>query len=545
VIQVKKSDPLRLLQRMPRWTWYVAGVVLALAGSAWYLWQASRCAEVGFPLDDPWIHQTYARNLARTGRLVYAGDQISAGSTSPLWTLLLALGHRVGAAPLLWTYLLGGLGWLALAWTCGALVRRLFPAMHGLAPLVTLACLAEWHLAWAALSGMEITLFTWLSILLIERYVARVRPIWVGLVGGALVWARPEGIVLVGLVLGAAVIEAWCSWRNRRQVGSWVHPLAIGTGFAALLVPYVVWNVLLWGAPLPTTFYAKYAEYQALLGLPFGDRLLQVAWPPLVGAQVLLAPGFVWQVAVLVRQPFRASRQRFPANPNSALVPDMPGAGSVQSASESPPVPDALIPIAWWAAYHLVFALRLPVGYHHGRYLMPTIPILLLYGIAGTADWLRRLHSGTGFSILRVLRRAAVLAVCCLFVAFLFLGGRTYALDVCIIQGEMVDVAMWLRANTSRDALVATHDIGAIGYFAERPLLDLAGLVTPQVIPFIRDETRLLDYILGQGAEYLVTFPAWYPHMVGDDRLSLVYQSDCALSRETLGDNMAVYRVTD
>jgi hypothetical protein len=52
----------------------------------------------------------------------------------------------------------------------------------------------------------------------------------------------------------------------------------------------------------------------------------------------------------------------------------------------------------------------------------------------------------------------------------------------------MVAVSEWVAANTPPDDLIAAHDIGALGYFARRPLLDLAGLVSPEVIPFIRDE---------------------------------------------------------
>ena len=44
--------------------------------------------------------------------------------------------------------------------------------------------------------------------------------------------------------------------------------------------------------------------------------------------------------------------------------------------------------------------------------------------------------------------------------------------------------------NTPPDALIAAHDIGAVGYFGQRRLLDLAGLVSPEVIPFIRDEAQ-------------------------------------------------------
>jgi hypothetical protein len=365
------------------------------------------------------------------------------------------------------------------------------------------------------------------------------------LIGGLLVWARPEGIVLLGLVLGAATIEALGPVDNsygtgRHSFGFWRALLTMGLGVLALLAPYVLLNLLLWGRPLPTTFYAKHAEYQTLLSQPLWRRLGDVAWPPLVGAQVLLVPGFLVEITTSVRRAIRFARRK------GGQVDQAQGAqrgGRATTIRPSSDV-DVLLPIAWWVAYHLVYALRLPVGYQHGRYLMPTIPFLLLYGIAGTVRWVRRIKSGAGLSVLRTLERAFVLSVCCLFVAFLVLGGRTYALDVCIIQEEMVDVALWLRANTPPATLIAAHDIGAVGYFAERPLLDLAGLITPKVISFVRNEEQLLDYLLAQGAEYVVAFPTWYPHMVDDDRLVLIYQSDGVVSRETVGDNMAVYRVT-
>jgi len=160
--------------------------------------------------------------------------------------------------------------------------------------------------------------------------------------------------------------------------------------------------------------------------------------------------------------------------------------------------------------------------------------------MAGTARWLR---PRSPRPVVRLFSKAAPLAIGGLFIAFLVLGGQAYADDVCMINGEMVDVAHWLNAHTSPDALIAAHDIGAIGYFARRPLLDLAGLVTPEVIPFIRDQARLLEFIIEQDADYLVTFPSWYPEMVVDERLKLEYRTSCPVTRKKGGDNMAVYRI--
>ena len=61
----------------------------------------------GFPLDDSWIHLTYARNLALHGEWAFQPGKSTAGSTAPLWTLLLAIGFLLKLGPYMWTYLLG------------------------------------------------------------------------------------------------------------------------------------------------------------------------------------------------------------------------------------------------------------------------------------------------------------------------------------------------------------------------------------------------------------------------------------------------------
>src|SRR5579885_2411934 len=82
---------------------------------------------LGFPLDDAWIHQDFARTLAQHGIFAYAPDRSGAGSTSPLWVLLLTPAQALpGGAPLwlvvAWADALGGLSLLGLAWAAGALV---------------------------------------------------------------------------------------------------------------------------------------------------------------------------------------------------------------------------------------------------------------------------------------------------------------------------------------------------------------------------------------------------------------------------------------
>jgi hypothetical protein len=188
-----------------------------------------------------------------------------------------------------------------------------------------------------------------------------------------------------------------------------------------------------------------------------------------------------------------------------------------------------------------LYAWRLPVTYQHGRYLLAAIPVWIIFGLAGWRWLLARLGSGT---VARLARRVATLTFVVLVLVFMLLGAGAYATDVAFIQGEMVAVARWLARNTPADALIASHDIGAIGYFAERPLLDLAGLITPDIIPWLTDEDTLSQYVLRSSADYLVTAPGWpYEKATAAERARLVYTTDFAWTQQQGVNNMAVYQL--
>ena len=69
----------------------------------------------GFPLDDAWIHLQFARNLHEYGSFSYFQDRmVTSGSTSPLYTLLLAAGFFLTSNEMILSYALGILSHVAL-----------------------------------------------------------------------------------------------------------------------------------------------------------------------------------------------------------------------------------------------------------------------------------------------------------------------------------------------------------------------------------------------------------------------------------------------
>ena len=139
----------------------LAGIVLLSVGL--YLGLSGLYYRIGFPLDDAWIHQTYARNLALRGEWAFIPGKLSGGSTAPLWSALLAVGFWLKLAPYAWTYLLGAAALWGLCVLGENTIRGLVPTYRPRFPWVGAALALEWHLAWSAASGMETLLYALLA----------------------------------------------------------------------------------------------------------------------------------------------------------------------------------------------------------------------------------------------------------------------------------------------------------------------------------------------------------------------------------------------
>jgi hypothetical protein len=206
-----------------------------------------------------------------------------------------------------------------------------------------------------------------------------------------------------------------------------------------------------------------------------------------------------------------------------------------------------VLPIIWVVLHWALYAARLPVTYQHGRYAIPTVTILVVYGVRGMVSIARPRSQ-------QLVARSASLvwisSTAVVFVAMMaWLGAPAYAQDVVFIEDQMVATARWVDGHTEPDSVIAAHDIGALGYCAPRPLIDLAGLVSPEVIPFMTDGERLGDYIIEMNADYLVVFPAWsqaYEKLVADPCFDSVWNAE--ESGETIDPSplgpMTVYKVT-
>ncbi len=494
------------------------GAFLLLAGALVALYALA--AGWGFPLDDSWIHQTYGRNLALRGEWAFLPGQPSAASTSPLYTVLLAIGYALRLPNMLWTHLLGALALGSAAMLGARLAERVAPDTRWVGWIAGLALLATWHLIWAAASGMETMLFGMFTLLLLWLAwrelddLAQSTPALLrrGAVFGAFTaltaLARPEGVMLGGLCALALLVA--------RPQGSLQKVILWGIGaalaFGLVLAPYLLLNWQLTGGLLPDTADAKFQQHAILLErFGFFERYGQLLLAILVGGQFLLLPGiFAYAYAVPNRKPWK-----------QALF--------------------FLLPLAWSLGLIALYAVRLPAAYQHGRYVMPALPALVVIGVVGTA-WL--VQWARGALLLRTLARVLAISAAALFLAFIGQGLVAYVTDVRIINGEMVASAEYIRETLPEDELLAIHDIGAVGYFAPRPLLDIAGLVSPEVIPLVTDADALWQLLRERDARYLLAFPDQIPGDDPDDpRLCPRYTTGEAITLELGRENMTLYEL--
>jgi hypothetical protein len=423
---------------------------------------------MGLPLDDGWIHLRFANNLARGLGFAINPGQPVAGSTAPLWTLCLAAAVAVGIPGLAAAKALG----LACAAATGCLTRRLGSAL-GLAPPVALgaglAVVGLGRLAWGALSGMEVALATAL-VTAAALLAVRGRPLVATATLGLAVLARPEA----GLLL---VLHAFA---GRRPLAALVR-----AGVGALVVaPSLAFSWLTVGRLVPAPAAAKVEG--GLLGRFEGV-------PDTWGAVTARVAAWLVEWGSLLLGDH-------PALPALAVI----GWWLVRRSA-----------LGWLAAalvlHPVAMALMAPYrgpGFQTGRYSSHLLPLAVVLAAAGLGAVLARVPRG------RAVRAGIVVGLAVVLAVELGPAARAYAWGVQNITTMQVTLGRWVARHTPPGARLAVNDIGALSYFGDRPVLDLMGLVSPEVLSYRRQgPVGLLRYLERVCPDYLVIFPAWFPEL--------------------------------
>jgi len=499
----------------PLLPWALALVPVVL-GTLWAVDAASQVGRLAFPMDDPYIHLQFARNLARGDGFAFNPGEPTPGATSPLWVIVLALGAllRVPLGP--FALVLGMLAAAAATWLTWDVGRRAGLGIAA-AALAALGVGLTGRFVWASLSGMETCLAATLALIVVRLQLAGPvglrRAAFTGIAVGLAAQARPEMLLL-------APLAAFTEWRAAPPAGKAPPPFAraaVVLGLcAAVVAPYVVFCLATTGRPLPNTFYAK--------------SLLQLAGPDLAALRAAYLPGmlsWMWRdnvlFALLVVPGFWAwTRVRRGAG--AALVP--------------------LWPLAFW-----IYALALyPRHFSLSRYTIPLVPFVALLAAAPLDLLVRRLGDGA--------RRAVIVAATVVLLASAAWqtpqAAAVYRANVTNIVRMHLAMSDWIRAHLPEDARVAMNDVGALTWYGGRYCIDTVGLVSGDFIgamlerrrhdPHVSAEAVLPDYFVQARPDYCVLFPAWYPNLTAAPWLREIHRVSWPNSTGG-GNDLVVYQV--
>ncbi len=415
-------------------TWLKAhslDAALMLAVALVGLWLGLRASTIIF--DDAMITFRVAENLASGRGFVFNPGERVQVTTTPLYAMLLAAGvWFFGSAPR------AGLGLnLALATLIPVVAydlgRRLSGRITGLGGALLLMLMPLLVMAFS----MESYLYVALILAAVDAYAAGRWRLAGGLAG------------LTGLVRGDAILLPACMLSydvlaQRRFRWELIIPaIAIPTGWYLFATFYYGW-------PFPATLSAKVAQGEFnWLGQRFIDGLAAY-WDKWTRGQdydtlylflPLVALGAAW--AAWKERPW-------------------------------------LILIARDGLYVTAFVvLAVPAADWYYASLAPGLALLSARGVQAAAEGIARWAAAPARRLLAIGLAGLLLAV---------LLTTLYPISQALIAGSpdwkahvYPETARWIAANTNPSASLATIDIGHLGYWSERPIVDIVGLAQPDV----------------------------------------------------------------
>jgi arabinofuranosyltransferase len=402
-------------------------------------------------IDDAYITFRYARNLLAGNGLVFNPGEAVFGTTTPLYTLLMAgLGRLSGgsAAPFPTVALVTNA--LADALTCALLILIGDALSHRRAGIGA-------ALVWAiapmsvtfAIGGMETSVFIALATGTFYLYLTD-RPVAACFCAGLSLTTRPDALLFI-LPVGIGLVLHRGRRSSAEADGRASMWLRCGMAFGLPVMAWAIAGTIMYGNPLPHSIAAKVQAYQ----LPSDSaliRLMQHYATPFLGN---LTFGIPWIGVGLL------------------LYPILFGLGALMVIRERP---RAWVLIVYPWIYFAAFAVANPLIFRW--YLVPPLPMYFLGIFLGVDRLTRDL-------------RFRPLAPAMIAIAFMLTlrgwvlkpdhGPERPAPTMAYIQLELLyqRVADELLPQLSPGETLAAGDIGALGYYTDARILDTIGLISP------------------------------------------------------------------
>lgn len=442
-----------------------------------------------FPLDDPWIHLQFAKNIAEYGSFSYFKNEVvTAGSTSPLYTLLLAAGFIVTKNEMWLSYVTGIIFFALSVYFFYRLSSVTFPKENWLAIAAALLLVFDKWLNLITVTGMETTMYIFLLVAC-YYYYRKMNAVGFAVTLGLTFWTRPDALAFIAAIVIDYFFRVYLKSRSPKEntdvnLFEKKDLYKIAGIFGFIMAAYFIMNFLISGSLLPNTYGAKIAYYSA----EFRSRaeFLKVeVWDYFTeSAYILIFIPFVFGVVKLFSDSFRL---RY--NP--------------------------LIPALLFIAFLIfMYWYKLPYAHRFGRYLMPIFPFYILLAVYGGREFFKWLANYIGDTKLVNGLNIILLAGTIIY----FAAGyneikKVYQEQSRHIYIRQVTAAKWLKENTPEGSVIATHDVGAVAYYSERKVIDVVGLINPEFISKLNKKEFVgfvLEQMKAQNVSYMAFLKEWF-----------------------------------
>jgi hypothetical protein len=178
---------------------------------------------------------------------------------------------------------------------------------------------------------------------------------------------------------------------------------------------------------------------------------------------------------------------------------------------------------------------------------MPFIPLYTTVSMLGIKAFYDKLKN-VGIKLSKV-SIYLIVSFATIYISIMLLTwASTFGWNVENINDMQVKIGYWVKNNTKANSTVVLNDIGAITYISDRIVIDTVGLVSPDVLNAIKNQTtktkheeKLWEYLVTQKFDYVIIFPSWYPNIAQKPQLHELYR--IRLEKYTIVDGeMVVYK---
>jgi len=469
----------------------------------------------GVPLDDVWIHFRFAENFAHGHFYQFNVGEPTPGSTSPIWVIILSIPFLFSdglALPfaLIITSLFFLLTLIELYKLC---VRLGFDGNYSL--LIIIITMLCGRLAWSSLSGMEITFFCYLSVLVFRNHLSEIEQNKIykstGLLLGLAAVTRPEAYLLAAIYYLVTILIL-----RKSLKGNLFNLFLSMAGLLLIILPYPIFCYIYTGGFLPNTYQGQVGDVRYLPNFQFLVETGKLFVKDNFFIVILWFAGIIYFIRTVFRK-----------NINKKFL---------------------LINL-WVILLPAISAFIAPNWRHHGRYLIPLIPFINIIAINILLKVYNRFKA-QNYSRYSLYRKIAIAVLLFLSADSTFIFAKTLGWNVENINDQQVNIGKWIKSNLPDEKAFGLNDIGAITYITKKPIIDMAGLVTPEIFKFQKmsyedGSKSLLKLLKDKNVNYIIIYPDWYDYIM--EHYSSAFQQvySAKLQNNTIcgGIEMFVYKI--